>query len=360
MNLFEEFKLYEAMWEPLTEAKADTQRLIAFAGEDLANRFLAIKNKLKAPENDLYYWIKNKTAEDLADTVNKIENAKSERQQADEQAEAGARLVADTPHWKVYHITSYEAARKYGKDTKWCITGNLGMGDHYWNEYKEKGADFYFLITKGNYDPRGKESKFALVLYEARTEVDVWDDEEYTVPAGYEIYNQQDYTVLLEDVPFINEVKIPGINLDSYEAKTGRQYPCEQEGCNIWMPEEQYNSPTIYGKHLCAHCYNKYTHTDAGLAEEIFALALKADTNLFKQIMQKRFEELSEEELIKIIKVWQHGRKNNLFVDRNSSGHMSLDKAELGFLENLKVFKNITLDLDTLRGKKELPNKLST
>lgn len=55
MFLNEEFmQIYEELTE-LNEAKADTQKLIDFAGEDLANRFLAVKNRLKAPENDLYY-----------------------------------------------------------------------------------------------------------------------------------------------------------------------------------------------------------------------------------------------------------------------------------------------------------------
>ena len=79
MRLFEEFKLYENMWDSLTEAKADTQRLIDFAGEELANRFLAIKSRLKYPENDLYYWIKNKTIDELEQAVYNIENTKSNR-----------------------------------------------------------------------------------------------------------------------------------------------------------------------------------------------------------------------------------------------------------------------------------------
>ena len=33
-----------------------------------------IKNKLKTPENDLYYWIKNKTPDELEQTINNIEN----------------------------------------------------------------------------------------------------------------------------------------------------------------------------------------------------------------------------------------------------------------------------------------------
>jgi hypothetical protein len=33
-------------------------------------------------------------------------------------SENGAELIDETDLWKVYHITTYEAAQKYGRDTK--------------------------------------------------------------------------------------------------------------------------------------------------------------------------------------------------------------------------------------------------
>ena len=159
LNLYEEFS-------EINESKADTLKLVNFAGEDLANRFLAVKNRLTAPENDLYYWIKNKTPEELESAISSLENTRTKTQVKKELSEVGAELVDETEHWKVYHITTFEAAQKYGRDTKWCITGIDGYGDKYWKEYTEDaGVNFYFLITKGAYDPRGTDSKFALALY---------------------------------------------------------------------------------------------------------------------------------------------------------------------------------------------------
>ena len=51
---YEFLELYEEL-SALNEGKVDTQRLVDFAGQELADRFLAIRNKLKSPENDLYY-----------------------------------------------------------------------------------------------------------------------------------------------------------------------------------------------------------------------------------------------------------------------------------------------------------------
>lgn len=188
MNLWETFQKLNKLYE----AKEDTTKLIAFAGEDLANRFLAIKNRLKAPENDLYYWIKNKSVEELEATVTAVENTKSNTKIKKEIASDGAELVAESAHWKVYHITTYEAAQNYGRDTQWCITGINDYGDKYWKLYHEnREMEFYFLITKGNYDPRGTNSKFAIAVYPSK---------------GYEAFDQQDNRTDIEQIPYFSEI----------------------------------------------------------------------------------------------------------------------------------------------------------
>ena len=190
----------------LYEAKADTEKLIAYAGEDLTNRFLAVKNRLKAPESDLYYWIKNKTVDELEQAIINIENTKSATKAKRDIADEGAELVCESEHWKVYHITTFEASKKYGRDTKWCITGINGYGDKYWKEYtNDAGVKFYFLIAKENYDARGENSKFAIALY----------------PRGLgEVFNQQDDKVHFNDIPYIGEVYIPGYDLNKIKEPT--------------------------------------------------------------------------------------------------------------------------------------------
>ena len=201
MFLNKEFlKLYEEL-SILNEAKADTKKLIDFAGEDLANRFMAVKNRLKYPENDLYYWIKNKSVGELEAVVSNLENTKSKRQAERELTDIGATLVAENAYWKVYHITTFEAAQTYGRDTQWCITGINGYGNKYWKEYTDKGITFYFYITKGKYNPRGTDSKFALTVIPARRDAE-WDHDVY-----YKIYNQQDQ--LVNEIP--NAADIPGV-----------------------------------------------------------------------------------------------------------------------------------------------------
>ena len=120
------YNIYEELSQ-ITEAKADTQRLIDFAGEDLAKRFLAVKHRLKAPENDLYYWIKNKTVDELANAITELETVRSKRGASRDIADTGAKLIQSTEHWTVHKILSFEASQKYGRDSKWCITVRVGL-----------------------------------------------------------------------------------------------------------------------------------------------------------------------------------------------------------------------------------------
>ena len=223
MKLFEEFKMWEHMWDTLHESKADTKQLIDFAGEDLAKRFLAIRHRFKTPENDLYYWIKNKTVGELEIAVSALENSKSNTAVKKELAQGGAKLVGENESWMVYHITSYEAAQVYGRDTKWCITGINDEGDLYWKDYHDvRGVEFYFYISKQNYTSRGNNSKYALAIWPKKK--------------AYEIYDQQDNLVTIRQVPFIKELSIPGIDftkLRPYKLPTSPK--CKHCGLDIYI-----------------------------------------------------------------------------------------------------------------------------
>jgi hypothetical protein len=221
----------------LNEAKADEQRLVDFAGTELAKRFLAIRPRLKSPENDLYYWIKNKSIAELEQRITSLEQTKTNRQ-AKQDISSGAKLVCETPNWKVYHITTFEASQHYGRDTKWCITGINDYGDRFWKDYHEaKGADFYFLIAKKDYDPRGTSSKFAIAIY---------DD------TSCEVFDQQDNKVTLEDIPYIDEINIPGINLSSLDS--GPIYYCTDCGERIVSDFDLYIGTD--GMPYCEYCFN--------------------------------------------------------------------------------------------------------
>lgn len=244
MLLNEEFmQIYEEL-DQLNEAKADMQNLIDFAGEDLANRFLNVKNRLKSPENDLYYWVKNKTPEDLELAITELENSRSATQAKKDIANRGAELIQETEHWRVYHITTFEASQKYGRDTKWCITGINDFGDKYWKDYTDKGIEFYFVISKDSYDPRGTDNKFAIAKLPDIDE--------------YDIYNQQDEKVEGSDIPYYEEISVPGINL----AKSYFGNYCA--GCDCKLYDDRYEDGYAKGPDnnlYCEECFNELFFT---------------------------------------------------------------------------------------------------
>ena len=144
-------KLYESSnsekW--LNESKEDNQKLIDHVGEEIAQKFFKLKPRIKSPQNDLYYWLKKEPVE-LQDFLDELENIKSKTQQVKEDKK-GAELIYNSDGWKIYKIYTYNAAKHYGKGTKWCISGNYpgdeGKGEMYFDSYKEDGVkDYYFII----------------------------------------------------------------------------------------------------------------------------------------------------------------------------------------------------------------------
>ena len=144
----------ELSLESINEAKEDNQKLIDHVGQEIADKFFKLKNRIKSPENDLYYWLKKEPVE-LSDFLSELENTKSKTQQRNEDKK-GAKLLYNKNGWKIYRIDTYEAATYYGKNTKWCISGNYpgseGQGKTYFDDYKNNGViDYYFIISPDNH-----------------------------------------------------------------------------------------------------------------------------------------------------------------------------------------------------------------
>lgn len=246
MNRQDFINLYEEL-NQLNESKQDTLNFKHWllkkgtadsAADEWVKRFDGIKKYLKAPENDYYFWIKKADIKDFYEVVTDTERYLEVKRNRKAEVEDGAELVCESEHWKVYHITNFEASQVYGRDSKWCITGIGSYGDRYWNDYTRRGYSFYFAITKDEYNPRGEDSKFAFAIHAAA---------EY-----YQIFNQQDSEVYLEDIPFFDEIKIPGINFQSYT--NGEPYFCDE--CSELVPNgEFFWGPD--GECYCEDCWNE-------------------------------------------------------------------------------------------------------
>lgn len=251
-------ELYESLSvlneDMLAESKQDTinfKNWLTAAGfsseaiiDEWIQRFDNLRKSLKSPENDYYYWIKNKSVEDLLDFIIDTECERTRKKNSREAIKSGAKLIKSTAHWNIYSITNFEAAQQYGRDTTWCITGYNGEGRRYWDKYTNDGYDFYFIITKEDYDPRGEDSKFAFAIHK--------DGEG-------DIFNQVDDQVLLTDIPYYDEIEIPGVNLANFSAYCSNCGELAQDGGHAG-PEDELYCDDCYAElcYKCDHCYDSF------------------------------------------------------------------------------------------------------
>lgn len=181
----------------LIESKADQQKLIDYVGEDTAKLFFSMKDRLKSPENDIYYWLKKKPYE-LVNRLSELQTTKTHKQK-EEDAREGAYLLYEDDDWKVYEIDTYPAAVKYGKGTQWCISGskrwnNGEQGEDYFNDYKDRGINFYFFLNKKD---SSKKYAFAHSM--------ISED-------SYQVFNAEDDDITYTDLHFLPQVDIgPGV-----------------------------------------------------------------------------------------------------------------------------------------------------
>jgi stalled ribosome alternative rescue factor ArfA len=160
-------KVIEAV-TTLTEAKVDIDRFVAWGGQELYDRFVKLKPRLKTPENDVTYWTSTKNPrkpEELEQKLVELEGTKT-KSQLDSEAREGAELIAENDSFLVYHIKNFEASKKYGKNTTWCVAGskqwvrNDMQPNQYWDRYtQDQGVKFYYFIRKDNTD------KYAFTMY---------------------------------------------------------------------------------------------------------------------------------------------------------------------------------------------------
>lgn len=173
--------------EDLNESKQDIEKFRQWAGDELANRFFKLKDRLPDRAKDIYYWMGNekqllnlkdryKNAQEHSNTSNyekwahenAIDSLKTAldnveqtptRREVNKLGKAGSEKIYEDDNWLVLKINTYEASVKYGKGTEWCITGNNSdQGRMDFNHHTlDSGATIYFFINKKN-----KLHKYAL------------------------------------------------------------------------------------------------------------------------------------------------------------------------------------------------------
>lgn len=129
--------------------------------------FKEMKNKIQDPkQKDIDRWAK---WEEFKAFVDQLAEQKSKSEIKKLQKMEGAELIAENDQWRVYLITTHEAAKIYGSNTKWCITQNSDM---YWKKYS-RYSNFYFILSK-TLPPTDPDAKVALQVERDGTKL-YWD-----------------------------------------------------------------------------------------------------------------------------------------------------------------------------------------
>ena len=168
------------------EGKRDQEILLDFLGDDYYDKYTSIKNKIKDPEyKDIYKLIK-KDPNEVKDYIDSFQSNTDVRRS---KKASGSELVYDKNGYKIYRITTPEAAQLYGSHTKWCIAGRLGNEDDddsvdnkeslgFFDRYiqgKNMEKAYYFVITPKNH-------KFCITRTIIRGDVvGIWDEMDVTV-----------------------------------------------------------------------------------------------------------------------------------------------------------------------------------
>jgi hypothetical protein len=107
--------------------------------------------------------------EELQAVVAEKSGVKSKTQQKKAQKSAGAELVYEDSDWKVYHITTYEASKLYGKDTAWSISSGTSDSEGRFNQYKEENT-IYIAVKKQTGEKRAVlvQMDGSIVVYDER------------------------------------------------------------------------------------------------------------------------------------------------------------------------------------------------
>lgn len=171
----------------LTESKQDLEKFRQWAGDELANRFFKLKDRLPDRAKDIYYWMsmekqllnlkdRYKDAQErstisnyekwahenaidgLKTALDNVEQTPT-RREINKLGKEGSEKIYEDENWLVLKINTYEASVKYGKGTEWCITGNNSdQGREDFNHHTiDSNATIYFFINKKN-----KLHKYAL------------------------------------------------------------------------------------------------------------------------------------------------------------------------------------------------------
>jgi hypothetical protein len=245
MLLNEEFlQLYEELGI-LNEANEDKDRFIAKFGKEAFETFWNKKQliKNKGISVDITYHVAKTSREEMYKILDSISDA-TRKAKLDAEGRPipensnNFEIVYDGPHYTVYNPKDFVASIYCANGGRWCTAGGYAIPEgkvkvsqaaQYFNQYVSRGITLYYFIGK-----QDSKNSFALA---------------YQKDNGTgQFFNYQDQEIRREDIPYIDEVTISGIDLD----KVYSGYVCEECGDRV-LEGDEYIGPN--GEIYCEACF---------------------------------------------------------------------------------------------------------
>ena len=104
------------------------------------------------------------------------------------------RKIYDDASWLLLVPENRAASCKYGKGTKWCISGD---NDNLFDEYSSTGDQFLFAFDKK------RKTKFAFSLNAITNEFDIWDEQNELVTAPEAVPDERIRNRILRHFGFV-------------------------------------------------------------------------------------------------------------------------------------------------------------
>lgn len=116
--------------------------------EQLYNYLISLRHGYSIYKHKLKPIMNYNSIQELEDSImNIINSGYKSKSDLDRLAKKGSNTVYEDNNYLVLKINDYMAARKYGKNTRWCISSNLYSST--FDDYNEND-DCYFIIDKKN------------------------------------------------------------------------------------------------------------------------------------------------------------------------------------------------------------------
>ena len=162
----------------LYESNKDKEILKDYLGDELYKQYDELKKagKIRDPKYTNIYNLIKMPVSDIEKYIDNVKQTSSNTEKRNK-AKGNIKPIYNKDGWKVYRITTYEAAVYYGSNTKWCITGRYEgheeRGQDYFDNYiadydLDGGYYFYIKSNTEKYCLLKKKDGSIYIIYDAK------------------------------------------------------------------------------------------------------------------------------------------------------------------------------------------------